>query len=184
MTSLENRPATALLVVDVQHGAVDGAFRRDDVIANIQVLVERARAAGTPVVWVQHTDEDMPEGSDAWQYVAELVRADGEPLVHKHVGDSFAETDLEQVLAARGVGHLVVAGAQTDACIRSTLHGGLVRGYDMTLVGDAHTTEDMREWGSPIGPEQAIGYTNLYWSFSSAPGCRGAVVATDEVAFG
>ena len=107
----------------------------------------------------------------------------GEPLVHKRFGDSFEDTELESILAQLGVGRLVVTGAQTDACIRSTLHGALVRGYDATLVSDAHTTEDMREWGSPIGPADAIAYTNLYWSFSSAPGRSGGTTATADVDF-
>ena len=94
------------------------------------------------MIWVQHSDDQLLEGSDGWQYVDELKRDDAEPLVHKHYGDSFEETDLESLLAEREVGRLVVAGAQTDACIRSTLHGAFVRGYDATLVSDAHTTED------------------------------------------
>jgi len=183
MTSLENRPATALVVIDVQRDVVANAWRRDEVVATIADLVDRARAAHVPVVWVQHSDEELPRDSVGWHYVDELVRADDEPIVHKEYGDSFAGTDLEDVLAARGVGHLVITGAQTDACIRSTLHGGLVRGYDVTLVADAHTTDDLREWGSPIGPEEAVAYTNLYWSFSRAPGRTGAVLPAAEVLF-
>jgi hypothetical protein len=89
---------------------------------------------------------------------------------------------LEAVLAERKVGRLIVTGAQTDACIRSTLHGAIVRGYDATLVSDAHTTEDQTEWGAPP-PEQVIAHTNLYWQFESAPGRRGGTVPTDSVDF-
>ncbi len=183
MTSIPDRPNTALLVVDVQKGVVADAHERDAVIANIATLVQRARATDTPVVWVQHADEGLPEGSEDWQYVDELPIDPTEPVVHKRYGDSFEQTDLEDVLAARRIGHLVVAGAQTDACIRSTLHGALVRGYDATLVADAHTTEDMTQWGSPADPAQVIGHTNLYWSFSRAPGRTGATVPTAEVTF-
>ncbi len=123
MTTLPARPHTALVVIDVQKGVVDEAHDRDRVVANIADLVERARAATVPVVWVQHHDEDLERGSEAWAYVDELVHRDDEPVVHKSYGDSFEETDLEEVLADRGVGHLVVAGAQTDACVRSTIHG-------------------------------------------------------------
>ena len=105
MTTLPDRTNTALLVIDVQNGVVEDAHNRDAVVANIRALVERARDADVPVIWVQHTDEDLPEGSEAWQYVAELAPAQDEPLVHKSYGDSFEETDLEQHLAARGVGH-------------------------------------------------------------------------------
>lgn len=103
-------------------------------------------------------------------------------MVHKSFGDAFEDTDLEDVLARAGVGHLVVSGAQTDACIRATIHGAMVRGYDVTLVGDAHTTEDLSEWGAPA-PEKVIAHTNLYWQFQTAPGRIGAVRSTDEVTF-
>lgn len=183
MTSLQDRPNTALVVIDMQNGVVANAYETDRVVGNINTLVDRARDAQVAVIWVQHADEELAEGSEAWAYVDALQRADGEPLVHKRYGDSFEDTDLESILADHGVGRLVVTGASTDACIRSTLHGALVRGYDATLVADAHTTEDMREWGSPIGPDEAIAYTNLYWSFSSAPGRRGDTAATSDVTF-
>jgi nicotinamidase-related amidase len=173
----------ALLVIDVQNGVVGNAHERDRVVGNISALVDRARSQGVPVVWVQHSDDGLELGSDAWQYVPELERLDAEPVVHKTYGDSFEATDLEDVLAARAVGRLVVTGAQTEACIRSTLHGALVRGYDVTLVSDAHTTEDLRQWGFPVTPEQSIEYTNMYWSWASAPGRRGSVVPTAEVDF-
>jgi nicotinamidase-related amidase len=183
MTSLENRPATALLVIDVQNCVVGNAYERDRVIANIETLVGKARAADAPVLWVQHSSDEMPKGSEGWEYVAELERLDGEPVVHKTYPDAFEATDLEDRLAERGVGRLVVTGAQTEECVRSTLHGALVRGYDATLVSDAHTTEDMREWGFPVTPEQSIAYTNMYWSWASAPGRTGSVSPTAEVDF-
>ena len=183
MTTLDGRPNTALLVIDVQNDVVSGAHDRDGVIARINGLVDKARNEQVPVIWVQHSDEEMPEGSEGWEYVPELHRGDEEPLVHKHYGDSFEETELESLLADRKVGRLVVTGAQTDACIRSTLHGALVRGYDTTLVEDAHTTEDMRQWGAPLGPDQAIAYTNMYWKWSAAPGRKGGTVPTADVEF-
>ena len=183
MTTLENRPNEALLVIDVQKGVVGESFNRDAVVANVAALVDRAREANTPVVWVQHSDSnEMPIGSDAWQYVDELTLGEGEPLVHKVHGDSFEGTDLEDVLGGLGVGALTVVGAQSDACIRSTIHGAFARGYDVTLVSDAHTTEDLSEWGAPT-PDLVISHTNLYWGFQSGPGKTAAVKATDEVMF-
>jgi nicotinamidase-related amidase len=184
MTSLENRPGTALVVIDVQNGVVGNAYERDRVVSNIATLVDKARAEDVPVVWVQHSDEsDLVRGSEAWQYVDELKRLDDEPLVHKTYGDSFEATDLEERLAERGVGRLVVTGAQTEMCIRSTLHGALVRGYDATLVSDAHTSEDMRQWDFPVAPAESIAYTNMYWSWAEAPGRKGTVTPTAEVEF-
>lgn len=183
MTSLENRPRTALLVIDMQNAVVGNAFERDRVIANIETLAARARAQDVPVVWVQHSDDQMPIGSEGWQFVAELDRRDSEPVVHKTYGDSFEETDLEELLAERGIGRIVVTGAQSEACVRATLHGALVRGYDATLVSDAHTTEDLRQWGFPVTPEQSIAYTNTYWSWAEAPGRRGTVEPTADIDF-
>lgn len=182
MTTLADRPNTALLVVDVQKGVVDGSLHRDTVVANIRDLVEKARAEQVPVVWVQHSDDEMPHGSESWEYVPELVRSDSEPVVHKKYGDSFEDTTLESLLSERGVGRLVVAGAQTDMCIRSTLHGALTRGYDATLVSDAHTTEDLTSYGAPP-PDQVIAHTNLYWKYQTAPGRKGGAVPTAEVSF-
>jgi nicotinamidase-related amidase len=182
MTTLTDRPHTALLVIDVQNDVVSGAHNRDGVVANIAVLVGKARAAGTPVVWVQHSSDEMPQGSDGWQWVPELSRVESEPLVPKRYADSFEETELEAVLAEHRVGRLLVAGAQTDECIRSTLHGAIVRGYDATLVSDAHTTEDQSEWGAPT-PDLVIAHTNLYWKYHAAPGRTAGTVATDAVDF-
>lgn len=183
MTTLTDRPNTALLVIDVQNDVMAGAHNRDGVITNIATLVAKARAERVPVVWVQHCAEDLVEGSDGWRYVTELSQQDSEPIVHKRYGDSFEDTDLEAVLAQRTVGHLVVVGAQTDACIRSTLHGAIVRGYDATLVGDAHTTEDLSQWGAPT-PDKVIDHTNLYWQHHTAPGRHATTVNTDSVTFG
>jgi len=182
MTTLHNRTATALLIIDVQVGVVGAAYQREAVIANIQTLLTAARAASTPVIWVAHSEAQMPIGSDAWQYVPELVRLESEPLVHKLYGDSFEGTELEAALTAAKVGHLVVVGAQTDACIRSTIHGAFTRGYDVTLVSDAHTTEDLSEWGAPP-PDVIIKHTNMYWGFQSAPERAAAVTPTAEVLF-
>jgi nicotinamidase-related amidase len=183
MTTLEHRPNTALLVIDVQNGVVEGNHERDAVVANVGSLVEKARRERVPVVWVQHSGEELARGSDEWRIVPELTPGEAEPLVEKNYGDSFEDTDLETVLSGLGVGRLVVVGAQTDACVRSTLHGAFARGYDATLVSDAHTTEDQTAWGAPP-PDQVIAHTNLYWSSQTAPGRKAGTVETREVDFG
>jgi nicotinamidase-related amidase len=182
MSALPGRSATALVVVDVQNGVVAGAYARDAVVATIGRLVARARAGAIPVVWVQHVDDALEPGSDAWRIVPELSPAEDEAHVQKRYGDAFEDTMLEDVLAERGVGRLVVVGAETDACIRSTIHGGLGRGYDTILVSDAHTTSDQTPWGAPP-PEAVIAHTNLYWSFQRAPGRSAGTAAADDVDF-
>ena len=190
MTTLQNRPNTALLVVDVQNGVVAGAHKRDAVVANVASLVEKARRERVPVVWVQHSSERIVRGSDGWRIVPELTPGDAEalpepipePLIEKNYGDCFEDSALETVLSGLGVGRLVVVGAQTDACIRSTIHGAFTRGYDVTLVSDAHTTEDQTAWGAPP-PDQVIAHTNLYWTYQTAPGRTASTVETKDVRF-
>jgi nicotinamidase-related amidase len=182
MTSLRERPNTALLVVDVQNDVVANTHHRDEVIANINALIDNARARQVPVIWVQHSDDNLREGSDGWQYVPELQRQESEPLVQKKYGDAFEDTTLESELAQRGVGRLVVTGAQTDACIRATLHGAFTRGYDTLLVADAHTTEDFSDFGLPPA-DKVIAHTNMYWTWQSAPGRTATVVEAANVDF-
>jgi nicotinamidase-related amidase len=180
MSTLENRGQTALLVVDVQNDVVGSAYDHDAVVERIAGLVERARAADVAVVWVQHNDDELVHGTEGWALVPQLNPGEGEAHIDKQHGDSFEGTDLEEVLAGLRVDRLVVAGAETDACIRSTIHGAFARGYDTTLVSDAHTAGDKTEWGAPP-VDQVIAHTNLYWSFQSAPGKTAAVVPADEL---
>jgi len=182
MTTLKNRPNTALLVVDVQKGVVEKAHERDAVVANVGSLVDKARREQIPVIWVQHSDDQLAKGSEDWRIAPELTPGDGEPLIDKNYGDSFEDTPLETVLSGLGVGRLIVVGAETDACIRSTIHGAFVRGYDATLVSDAHTTGDQTEWGAPP-PDQVIAHTNLYWKYQTAPGRKAGTVETKNVDF-
>jgi nicotinamidase-related amidase len=182
MSTLGDRPNTALLVIDVQNGVVSDAHERDVVVANIATAIDKARAAGTDVVWVQHQSEHLPPDSDQWQIVPELSRDGAEPLVPKEYPDSFEDTTLESVLDRLGVGHLVITGAQTDECVRSTLHGAITRGYDALLVEDAHTTEDQSEYGAPT-PDKVIRHTNLYWTYHRAPGRSAGTISTADLDF-
>jgi len=173
---------TALLVVDTQVGVVDDAWHRQIVIGNISELVDRARRQEVPVVWVRHSSEYVVYGSDAWQIVPELVPLADEAIVEKRYGDAFEDTDLEPVLVEKHVGSLVLCGAQSDACVISTAFGGFVRGYDVTLVADAHTTSDRSSYGMPA-PDQVVNVINMIWSYRDAPGRQAAVVATGSVSF-
>ncbi len=182
MTNLSERSNTALLVIDVQNNVVANAHRRGEVVANILALVTKARAERVPVIWVQHSDAELAMGSDGWRYVPELQRQEPEVLVHKHYGDSFEDTKLESELERLGVRRLIVTGAQTDACIRSTIHGAFTRGYDTVLVSDAHTTDDLSAYGLPSA-DKVIAHTNMYWKGQAAPGRTAGVVKTAAVRF-
>ena len=183
MTTLTGRTNTALLVVDAQNDVLAAASGRDEVIPALAALVTRARQDDVPVIWILHSDEELVLGSAGWRLVPELAPRDGEPLLNKNYGDAFEATDLEPVLAGHGVGRLVVAGAASDGCIRSTIHSAFTRGYDVTLVSDAHTTDDRSADGGLSG-EQVIDFTNLYWSWQSAPGRTAETVPAAEVSFG
>jgi nicotinamidase-related amidase len=182
MATHENRPDTALLVVDMQNGVTAGTVGRDTVVANVAGLVDSARHEHVPVIWTLHTDDHLPKDSDDWQLVPELTPGDDEPRIEKEYADCFDESSLENVLADLRVGRLIVVGAQTDEGIRSTLHGALVRGYDAILVSDAHTTEDLSQWGAPP-PDAVIAHTNLYWGNHRAPGRSAGTVETKDVDF-
>jgi nicotinamidase-related amidase len=155
MTIPADRANSALLVVDVQNGVVEGAYKRDEVITNIESAVARARAAGVPVVWVQHSDEELIIDSTEWQIVSELIPLDGEPMVRKTFRSSFEATNLEEILRGLDVGHLFVCGAQTNNCIRHTSQDALAKGYNVTLIADAHTTTGY-EWGGHVVSAQAV----------------------------
>ena len=170
MSNLTGRDQTALLVVDVQNDVIGTARHRDEVVGRIGDLVQRARDAGTPVVWVQHNEDEMPIGSPGWQIVDDLAQDDDEPRIDKQYGDSFADTDLEAVFAAQKVSHVVLCGAQTDACITATLYGAVHRGYDVTLVEDGHTTDDTEFQGQALPADLLISHLVRAATYSEIPG--------------
>ncbi|HEY3530189.1 MAG TPA: cysteine hydrolase family protein [Nocardioides sp.] len=191
MTDDTNR-TSALLVIDVQNANTADGYRRDEVIGNIRGLIDRAKHVGAPVIWVQHHAGGSPleRGTEGWQIVEEVRPGDGETVVEKEYLDSFVETGLRAELDRLGVGHLVICGAATDACIRSTAQRSQIEGYDVTLVADGHTT-DVGPWPLPlpdgtkvpIGAEQMIAYTNFFVEDTAYPGVTTKVVNADEVEF-
>jgi len=184
MATVRDGGRPALVVVDVQVGVMQEAWDAPRVIGNVARAVERARAQGAPVFWVQHGDEQLPFGSPDWQWVPELKRAADEPLVHKQFNSSFEQTTLEDELARRGVSHVVLAGAATNWCIRATAYGALDRGYDLTLVKDAHTTGSMDlEGGFRIEAETVVRELNVAMRWLSYPGRKSSAVSVDELDF-
>lgn len=180
MTMPDEAPTTrrALLVVDAQRDVMAASIRRDEVVGNIGILVATARGAGVPVVWIRHSSEELQLGSPGWQLVEELVPLPGEVLVEKRWSDAFAQTDLAEQLTRLGAGAVVLCGAQTDACVRNTFYGALYRGFPVTVVTDAHTTEDLRRWGAVFTPEQSIGVLNLQAQSTVLPGVCSSVTTT------
>ncbi|GAA1725861.1 cysteine hydrolase family protein [Isoptericola hypogeus] len=171
---------TVLLVIDLQVGVLDGCLDADGVVHRAAALVERARSEGVPVVWVQDHG-DIPEGSPGWQLAAPLERKPGEPLIRKAFRDAFAGTDLPRVLRSLGATRLIVAGAQSDYCIRTTAQAAAAHGFDVTLVSDAHTTTDAEWDGVVIPAEHIVAHTTMYFSGLRYPGRRHGVAPHDRV---
>ncbi len=185
MATIRDGDKAALVVVDVQAGVMAGCWDAPRVIANVARAVERARAARTPVVWVQHNDTELPKGSAEWQWVSELVPAATEIQIHKTFNSAFEDTDLEAALAALGVSHIVLAGAATNWCIRATAYGALDRGYDLTLLKDAHTTGDLEfEDGVRIPASGVVAELNVVMTWLNYPGRKCAAVRVDELQLG
>lgn len=177
---MPEQPQRALLVVDVQVDVMKASVHADAVVSRIADLVGRARERGVPVVWVRHHSNDLVQGTDGWQIVPQLVPALGEPIVEKEYGDAFADTDLSDVLRRAGADRVILCGAQSDFCIRSTFYGALYQGLDVTLVSDAHTTEDLRPWGMTYPPEVATAMINDQAGFTRLPGRSVAVLPASE----
>lgn len=179
---------TALLVIDVQNDVVANAYDRDGVIDRIGTLIRQAKAAGAPVIWVQHQDDELAPDTEGWQIVEAIRPGPDDLVVAKRFQDSFVETTLRRTLDDLGVGHLVVAGAQTDACIRASTMRALIEGFDLTLVEDAHTTEDtMFDLSDgeqvPVSAKQIVAHTNLCMWSVRYPGLTSTVVPHDKVEF-
>lgn len=170
MATRGNEDNAALLVIDVQQGVVANGWRRDDVVDNCRKMVDHARTSEVPVIWIQHEAEDLPRDSDEWQLVPELVPADGETRIYKEYSDSFAGTELAAILDDLDIGHLVISGAQTNACVRATTYRAAGEGFDVTLVQDAHTTEDISWDGVELAAESMINDLNLTLQFIDWPG--------------
>ncbi len=173
-----------LLVVDVQVGVMAEAWDSERITKNAARALERARAAGVPVVWVQHSDEELPYGSPQWQWVPELVPAEGETLIHKKFNSSFEQTELENELATLGATHITLAGAATNWCIRATAYGALDRGYDLTLIEDAHTTGTMElDNGTKIQALNVIDELNVCMTWVRYPGRTNSTATADNIDF-
>lgn len=173
-----------LLVVDVQVGVMSGAWDSDRIVDNVSRAIERARAEGVPVVWVQHSDEELPHGSAEWQFVPQLVPAKSEPVIHKNFNSAFQQTALEEELAKLGATHVALAGAATNWCIRATAYGALDLGYDLTLIADAHTTECMDFGnGKRIEASNVVDELNVCMNWVSYPGRTNGTATAEQIDF-
>jgi nicotinamidase-related amidase len=184
MATIPKCNKAALIVVDVQVGVVQEAWDALRITKNIALAVERARAQGVPVIWVQHSDDELKKESAEWQWVPELKPLQGETRIHKQFNSSFEQTVLEEELAKLDATHIVLAGAETNWCIRATAYGALERGYDLTLIKDAHTTKDIDlDDNKKIEAANLIIDLNIAMTWLSYPGRVNGTATAEAVDF-
>ena len=184
MSTVRPGNQASLVVVDVQIGVMAEGWDGPRVVDKVARAVERARQDGVPVVWVQHEDDELARGSPAWQLAPPLVPAAGEARVCKRFASSFEDTDLEQTLARTGTTHVVLAGAQSNWCIRATAYAALDRGYDLTLLKDAHTTAsiDLGD-GSKVEASGIVADLNVTMTYLTYPGRKNGTAGAEDVVF-
>lgn len=175
---------SVLLVVDFQVGVVRDAWDVQRIVGNIARAVERARAHGAPVIWVQHEDDELTRGSPQWQFAPGLVPAAGEFRVYKRYNSAFEETPLEAELARLGATHIVLAGAATNWCVRAAAYAALERGYDLTLVKDAHTANPIDRGNRPqVEAQDMVDDLNVTMTWQEYPGRKSTAAKADELVF-
>ncbi|GAB2540896.1 cysteine hydrolase family protein [Rhodanobacter koreensis] len=183
MATVREGNKLVLAVVDVQVGVMQDAWDAPRVIANVSRVVERARAAGVPVVWVQHSNDELPEGTPQWALVPELTPAAEEAIIHKRFNSSFEQTRFDDELAKLGATHVILAGAETNWCIRATAYGALDRGYDLTLVKDAHTAKAIHlDDGTSLEAADIVKELNIAMRWLEYPGRKNSVASAERVA--
>ena len=143
MLKEQTRNKTALLIVDVQNGVIKSAYNSDQVVENINLMISKARASKVPIIWVQHTDRGLIKNTQAWEIDPRLEQSSDDYHIEKEYNSSFENTNLDELAKQLGVNKIVLVGAASNGCIRATAYASLERGYDLCLIGDAHTTESM-----------------------------------------
>lgn len=182
MATIREGNKKILLVVDAQVGVMQPTWQAPRIIENIGIAVEKAREQGAPLIWVQHSDDELIYGGPEWQLAPELSPAAGEVQIHKQFNSSFERTSLEETLAELEVTHIVLAGAATNWCVRATAYGALDRGYDLTLLKDAHTTETVAfEDGVTVEAATVIRELNMVMSWLSYPGRSISTVSVENI---
>jgi nicotinamidase-related amidase len=184
MATIREGNKAVLLVVDVQVGVMRNGWDAQRIINNIGIAVEKARTQGVPVIWVQHSDDELVDGSPDWQFVPDLLPAEGEMRLDKHFTSSFEQTLLEETLGRLGATHILLVGAATNWCVRATAYGALDRGYDLTLIKNAHTTETIElENDIMIEAADVIRELNIVMTWLSYPGRTNSTASVEEVDF-
>jgi nicotinamidase-related amidase len=135
----------ALLVIDMQVGLFAGEPPRHDAegtVQRINAVGKAVRGAGGIVIFIQHEDEILKVGSEAWQLLPALERSKADLAMRKKACDSFYRTELSHLLERRGIKQLIITGCATDFCVDTTVRAAASREYEEVVVKDGHTTKD------------------------------------------
>ena len=142
-------PQTALLVIDIQRGALDGARcppvdSPERLVQSATTLVDAAREGGLPIVFIQHcenqTGSPFEDGTAHWQLHESLVPAAGDMVIGKRESSSFEGTDLQAKLTSLGIKDVVLCGLQSEFCVTNTANSALQLGYGVHVASDGHST--------------------------------------------
>lgn len=184
MATIRETNKTALLVVDMQVAVIEGALDEAQVISNTNRAVEIARGKGVQVIWIQHTNQHMTHGSPDWQLVPALTPNPDDFFLDKQYNSAFEKTSLEETLAGLGISHIVLTGALTNWCIQSTAYAAVEKGYDLTLIKDAHTTGDIvLDDGETIRACDIIREFNIVLAGICYPGRTIHVISVSDLSF-
>ena len=175
---------TAVLVIDVQQGLCEGdgaAFEAPQTIDRINQVTARARAAGRPVIFVQHESRDgaLVHDSAGWQLAQGLEALPTDLRMRKTAADSFHRTTLQELLQQHGITELVICGMHSEFCVDTTTRRALALGYPVTLVEDAHTSAGNAALSAP----QVIAHHNITLSNIESFGPRVRLVSAANLRF-
>lgn len=156
---------TAILVIDMQNGfchpkgslplAGFGLPSMDEVITENSTMIAAGRSAGLPIVYTRHVFRpdflDVParmrgvlpldppplvRGSWDADILDELAPQPDDRIIDKNRYDAFLYTDLEVVLRAMGIHHLIVSGVVTSVCVESTVRSAEQRDFTVSVAAD------------------------------------------------
>jgi nicotinamidase-related amidase len=183
MARIRSGERIALLVIDVQNGVFQNAHNRNGIIANITKVIDKARETKTPIIFVQHIDDnELPENSAQWQVIEEIEIFKEDYRIMKRYNSAFEDTDLDLILGKLEITKIIVIGAATNWCIRATTFSALNKGYDIILISDAHTTEDLEiSDGKIILANNIIDEFNIGIKYIEYPGIETSVINTCEL---
>lgn len=143
MSNEQNQSRMGLLVVDVQNGVIQSFYKKEQVVENIRLMLSKARAASVPIIWVQHSSEELIKDTNEWKIEASLTPGMDDYFIEKFFNSAYERTTLNALIKQLDLSKIVLVGAATNWCIRATVYATLERGYDLCLISDAHTTESL-----------------------------------------